>query len=217
MRIKDISFCGQTLYCYSLRIDVKVSLAYEYNEDGPCDVIGPDWTFFDNAANYIRTHFKYSIIGREISDNGKTHLQCFCCHDVKLGEKTLLNMRHYIKTHIADDSRKQPVSLKKSWSPLGLFTYCQKDGNVKICMPDELYHHLEKLAEAKSRPPREQVLHSVCQRAQSLKHLVRLLCEQVQLGALHCVPRKTEVWKIALRSGLIDFDTYYAEFYSPRI
>lgn len=204
MRIKDISFCGQTLYCYSLRIDI------DFNgiPDPPA--------YFDARYIWIQNHFKYALVAREKSDLGKWHLQCFCAHTYKYDEKELLKMRHYIKAHLATKTTKQPVSLKRSWSPLGLFTYCQKDGDVERIMPNELFYHLEHLAEAYSRPPREQVLHKAASAAGSLKHLVRLLCDQVHLGALKSVPRKAELWRLAFRFSLIDFDTYYEEFYSPR-
>lgn len=126
-------------------------------------------------------------------------------------------MRYYIKAHFADSSRKQPVSIKKSHSPLGLFHYCQKDGDVHLKMPPELFEHLETLAAAGIRPTREQVLREAAQKAGSLRDFVRLLLQQVALGALKCVPRKAEVWKLAVRYNLIDFDTFFLEFYSPRI
>ena len=208
MRIHDISFAGQTLYPYSLRIDTP-----EY-AIGCNDVYAP---FFDRAYNYIRLNFKYSLVARETSEAGKPHLQCFCLHHRSYENKELLKMRHYIKAHLANKSTKQPVSLKKSFSPVGLFKYCQKDGDIKLMMPGALFKHLDKLAEAGLRKPREQVLHKAAQQASSLKHFALLLVEQLKLGALSSLPRKSELWKLALRYHVLDFDTFFEEFYAPRV
>lgn len=208
MRIHDISFAGHTLHPYSLRIDIPTLQGIMTDAPPP---------FFDKAYNWIRLHFKYAIIGYEMSKANKPHLQCFCLHGRSYTDKELLKFRAYIKANIAVKTTKQPVSLKKSFSPLGLFTYCQKDANVKVMMPDALFHHLVTLAQAGLRPPREQVLHTAVKQASSLRNFVRLLLQQVELGALTCVPRKREVWKLAVRFHLIDFDTFYAEFYSPRL
>jgi len=212
MRIYDISFAGQSLHPYSLRIDLPHPDNTTFNfpdmyETNP---------FFDEAYNWIRLHFKYAIVAFERSDAGKPHLQCFCLHSRSYTNKELLKFRAHVKAKIATQDTKQPVSIKKSFSPLGLFTYCQKDGNIRILMPDALFKHLVILAEAGIRRPREQVLHTAVKQASSLRNFVRLLLQQVELGALTCVPRKREVWKLAVRFHLIDFDTFYAEFYSPR-
>ena len=209
MRIHDISFAGVTLHPYSLRIDIDF--------DPPYIAIPFPHPYFDKIYNWIRLNFKYSLVAREKSKLGKWHLQCFCLHNRSYENKELLKMRHYIKAHLATQSTKQPVSLKKSFSPVGLFKYCQKDGDIKLMMPDELFKYLEHLAQAGLRRPREQVLHSVAQKACSLKGLVELLVEQVALGALQCVPRKAELWKLALHYHLVTFDTFYEEFYAPRI
>jgi len=65
-------------------------------------------------------------------------------------------------------------------------------------------------------PPRAKVLQTALQKARSLKGFVRLLCEQVELGALHSVPRKSEVWRLALGKKLISHNMFFEEFYSPR-
>ena len=211
MRIHDISFAGQSLHPYSLRIDVPEVNVGNYPDD-------PDiQPFFNPAYVWMKRHFKYAIAGFERSEKGKPHLQCFCLHTRSYTNKELLKMRAHLKAHIASKSTKQPVSLKKSFSPVGLFKYCQKDDNVKLLMPDELFKYLEHLAQANLRRPREQVLHSACQKATSLRHLVSLLAAQCAADALHSMPRKAELWRLALRFHLITLDTFYEEFYAPRI
>ena len=226
MRITDISFNGSVYYPYQLRIDISCNHWVHYD-----DAVGPDvepvsatsclnthlWCpYFHPVFNYIKATFKYALVAEERSDSGKYHLQCFCLHTRSLDDKELLKIRYYIKAKFADSSRKQPVSIKKSHSPLGLFHYCQKDGEVHLNMPPALFHHLTALAKANCPDTREQVLRKAAQKAASLRDLVRRLLQQVEFGALKCVPRKAVVWRLAVRHKLIDFDTFYAEFYSPR-
>lgn len=203
MRIKDLSFCGINFSTYSLRID----LPDNYHE--------PASMWFDNIYMFLQNKFKYMLVGREKSNTGKRHLQCFAMTESPLPENELLKIRHYIKTHLANKTTKQPVSLKKSWSPLGLFTYCQKEGDIKHNMPHALFDHLVTLADfhPDSRPL---LLQQCAQRATTLQDLVFLLCQLVNCSQLRIVPRKSEVWRLALAHNLIDFDTFFQEFYAPR-
>lgn len=224
MRITDISFNGKTLYPYQLRIDLSCNhwTHYDPQEDevlcpAPSCANNHLWCpWFHPVFNWIKYRFKYALVAEEVSSNGKYHLQCFCLHDKKLDDKELLKIRYRLKADFADSSRKQPVSIKKSHTPLGLFHYCQKDGNVHLNMPDELFVYLSKLAAINCPDSREQVLHKAAQQADSLRDFVRLLLQQVEHGPLKCVPRKAVVWKLAVRYKLISFDTYFEEFYSPR-
>ena len=77
MRITDISFNGDTLYPYQLRIDISCNHWIHYD-----DAVGPDvepvsatsclnthlWCpFFHPVFNYIKATFKYALVAEEVS------------------------------------------------------------------------------------------------------------------------------------------------------
>lgn len=207
--IADVSYC-----CYSLRIDLKVD-----------DVPAAHSTFSGDAHPFFLPHFSfltemfdYCVCGFELGEKTeKPHLQCFCMTKEKFSHSKIANLRRHLKAHVANPNAKQPVSLVQSWSPLGLFTYCQKDDRVKHNMPDSIFNFLRDWADREKVEPRKEVLKKLAKQSKDLQHFFELCFMSLQSLQLLSLPRKRELWQIALQSALISPCTYFAEFYAPRI
>ena len=204
--IRDVSFNSITYRCYSLRVDIPPE---SYDVSGH--------PYFSEFYCFLAAKFKYFIVGREKApDTGKPHFQCLCLHPAPdFSPSRLLKIRNEIKKRFGADT-KQPVSLCKSWSPLGLFIYVQKDGSLYTNVPREMMVHLENLS-SEYKSTREHVLNRCGKQASSLSHLAHLLCQLVMSRELSSPPRKTEVWKLALQYGLLSPTAYYEEFWAPRL
>ena len=204
--IRDVSFNSIQYRCYSLRVDIPPE---SYDVSGH--------PYFSQFHCFLAATFKYFIVGREKApDSGKPHFQCLCLHPLPdISPSRLLKIRNEIKKRFGADT-KQPVSLCKSWSPLGLFIYVQKDGALYTNVPPAFMDFLEILS-SQFKSSREHILNRCGKEAHSLPHLAHLLCQQVVQRALLNPPRKTEVWKLALQYGLVSSEAYYEEFYAPRL
>lgn len=216
MRIKDLSCVGIKLHCYQLRIDHAAGKALSQHP------------FFNPFFNWLNGYFDYSLVGDEIGDGGQPHWQCICFRKTAYGEKEIRDLRYQIKkAEWLDKTRKQPFSLKKSTSPLGLFKYCQKDGSVQTNLPEKLFKDIARLAEKYYIKPRAEVLRE-CARAavQSNKYcqftgacdLFKLFFQNIYQAFLDerilTMPRKTELWAVALRHKIVSSNEYFKEFYS---
>lgn len=222
MRIKDLSCVGIKLHCYSLRIDHK--------EDPFNGELLNEDAFFDPFHNWLKAHFDYVLVGDEVAEETlQPHWQCICFRKTAYSEKEIRALRHKIKTaDWLDKTRKQPFSLKKSTSPLGLFKYCQKDGRVKTNLPETLFKEITRLAQKYYMKPRAEVLRECAKEVIESKmyyssftgpvDLFKSFYEKIYQAFLDerilTMPRKTELWTIALRHGIISSNEFYKEFYS---
>ncbi len=220
MRIKDLSCVGIKLHCYSLRIDHKSDIF--------CNELLNVDPFFDPFHIWVKGHFDYVLVGDEIGEGGQPHWQCICFRKTAYGEKEIRELRYKIKTsEWLDKTRKQPFSFKKSTSPLGLFKYCQKDGRVLTNLPEKLFKEIARLAEKYYVKPRAEVLRD-CAKATIMSKsipsihypcdLFKSFYQRIYLAFLDerilTMPRKTELWAIALRHKIISSNDYFHEFYS---
>ena len=205
--IRDVSFNSVQYSCYSLRVDIPPRNSWDTSGN----------PYFNLFYNFLAAKFKYYIVGREKApDSLKPHFQCLCLHPSPyITASNLLKIRNEIKKRFGAET-KQPVSLCKSWSPLGLFIYVQKDGALYTNMPREMMVHLENLS-SEYKSTREHVLNRCGKQASSLNHLSSLLLTALLRRELSSAPRKTEFWKLALQHGLISHQAYYEEFYAPRL
>lgn len=223
MRIKDLSCVGIKLHCYSLRVDHKEEIFHDTH-------LHKD-PFFDPFHLWLKKHFDYVLVGDEVSDPpcSQPHWQCICFRKTEYREKEIRDLRYKIKTASwLDNTRKQPFSLRKSTSPLGLFKYCQKDGSVLTNLPEKLFKEIARLAEKYYIKPRAEILNDCAARATAYLALktsyhvdpFKLFCEFIygalQDGVILNMPRKTEVWTYALKHRLINPADYYEEFYKGR-
>lgn len=209
LTIADVSYC-----CYSLRIDLKAEDVFDVTS-AFVDKLHP---FFLPHFTFLTDMFDYCVCGYELGEKTeKPHLQCFCMVREKLSLTKIANLRRHLKAHVANQNSKQPVSLVQSWSPLGLFTYCQKDDRVKHNMPDSIFNFLRDWADREKVEPRKEVLKKLAKQSKDLQHFFELSFMSLQSGQLLSLPRKRELWQIALQTALISPCTYFAEFYAPRI
>ncbi len=196
-KVSQLTYNNKQLYVYSLRIDIL-----------------DDST---SASEYITSEFDYSLIARETSALNKYHLQCIVLHSHNFTDKELNTYRMFIKRTYSDTSHKQPVSFKRSSSPLGLLCYVQKDGDFDINMPDELYQELMGKAQKNKWKDKDQIILEAF-RANHAKPCwahatVHTLLEAVRTGVLKSMPRKQKFYLLGFQSGAISSAMYMRAFY----
>ena len=223
MRIKDLSCVGIKLHCYQLRVDHPADPSGRTLNNNP---------FFNPFFNWLNGYFDYALVGDELAEETlQPHWQCICFRKTAYGEKDIRDLRYQIKkAEWLDKTRKQPFSLKKSTSPLGLFKYCQKDGTVHTNLPEKLFKDIARLADKYYIKPRNEVLRECakatvtskkyyCPVGQTPYDLFKLFFQNIYQAFLDerilTMPRKTELWAIALRHNIISSNEYFKEFYSP--
>ena len=220
MRIKDLSCVGIKLHCYQLRVD---------HAADPSGLTLSNNPFFNPFFNWLNGYFDYALVGDELAEETlQPHWQCICFRKTAYGEKEIRDLRYRIKkADWLDKTRKQPFSLKKSTSPLGLFKYCQKDGTVHTNLPEKLFKEIARLAEKYYIKPRAQVLRECAVETATMKELppfkypcglFKSFYQRIYQAYLDerilSMPRKTELWGLALRHGIISSNDYFQEFYA---
>lgn len=117
---------------YSLRVDLPLPNEEQITQEQDCKFLQifsqfQDWTD-SNILNYI--------IGFELSEKGKPHLQSIIWFEEPLPQTTLSKYRNWWKKYSAETY--QPVSLTKSIKPESLSIYCMKDKNFTTSLPTNI-------------------------------------------------------------------------------
>lgn len=218
-RIKIITISGEIYFPYQLRVDCSAA-AFMVRDEFPGDVSSNHIRahyYTSPFYNYLKNNFTYFMVGEEVSENHKPHWQCFLLNDEEIDDKTRVAMRNLIKRRYSSLDTKQPVSLKKSFAPSGLFKYVQKEGHVFYNMPEFILVHLEKMHKKRlqklgSAP--YQKVKDIAKKATNFPQFIYDVVNAIKNKSLTKVPRKTIMWKLALQQGLVTREQFVQEFYS---